>query len=146
VLARTDLKATRDQLLAAVERESAPLELTAFAVRGEPITFAEAMRGEYQAFKVGDTWGPPWSTTWFHIRGRIPEAWDRKRVIAVLDIGFEGSTGFTCEALAWRDGKPPLAAHHLRGGRFLPRGCRQSESGRLRARQSPLDDRAARVP
>src|SRR5712692_10557882 len=106
VLARTDLKASRDQLLAALERESAPLELTAFAVRGEPITFAEAMRGEYQAFKVGDTWGPPWSTTWFHIRGRVPEAWAGKQVIAVFDIGFEGSTGFTCEALAWRDGKP----------------------------------------
>jgi alpha-mannosidase len=106
VLARTDLAATRDQLLAAVDRESAPLELTAFEVRREPITFAEAMRGEYQAFKVGDRWGPPWSTTWFHIRGRVPEAWAGKRVIAVLDIGFEGSTGFTCEALAWRDGKP----------------------------------------
>ncbi len=106
VLARTDLKATRDQLLAAVERESAPLELTAFAVRREPITFAEAMRGEYLAFKVGDRWGPPWSTTWFHIRGRVPEAWAGKQVIAVFDIGFEGSTGFTCEALAWRDGKP----------------------------------------
>jgi alpha-mannosidase len=27
-------------------------------------------------------------------------------VVAVFDIGFQGNTGFTCEALAWRDGKP----------------------------------------
>src|SRR5207237_1325914 len=30
-----------------------------------------------------------------------------RQVLAVFDIGFEGRhTGFTCEALAWRDGKP----------------------------------------
>jgi alpha-mannosidase len=27
-------------------------------------------------------------------------------VIAVFDLGFDGPTGFTCEALAWKDGKP----------------------------------------
>ncbi len=106
VLTGAGLDAIRDQLLAAVERERAPLELTAHAVRGEPITFADAMRHEYRAFNVGDRWGPPWSTTWFHIRGRVPEAWTGQPVVAVFDIGFVGSTGFTCEALAWKDGKP----------------------------------------
>src|SRR5215472_809592 len=47
----------------------APLELSAFCVRGEPIPYAEA-------------------------------------VVAEFDLGFDGPTGFTCEALAWRDGKP----------------------------------------
>jgi len=106
VLVGMNLEATRDRLLAEVERESAPLELEAFAVRGEPITFAAAMRGEYRTFSVGDRWGPPWSTTWFHVGGRAPASWARQKVIAVFDIGFEGSTGFTCEALAWKDGKP----------------------------------------
>jgi len=106
VLTGTGLDAIRDQLLAAVERERAPLELSAFAVRGEPITFAEAMRGEYRPFNVGDRWGPPWSTTWFHVRGQIPESWAGQRAVAVFDIGFEGQTGFTCEGLAWKDGKP----------------------------------------
>ena len=101
-----DLAARRDQLLAAVRRESSPLELTAYSVRGEPITCAEAMRGEYVAFRVGDKWGPPWSTTWFHVRGRVPDRWAGQNVVAVFDIGFVGSTGFTCESLAWKDGKP----------------------------------------
>ncbi|TMB41987.1 MAG: alpha-mannosidase [Chloroflexi bacterium] len=102
-----DLESKVDELLAAIERESVPLEVTAHSVRGEPIAFAEAMRGDFKPFKVGDRWGPPWSTTWFHVRGRVPEEWHGQRVVASFDIGFEGGhTGFTCEALAWKDGKP----------------------------------------
>jgi alpha-mannosidase len=85
---------------------AAPLELSAFSVRGEPVTLEEAMRGSYQKFQVGDRWGPPWSTTWFHVRGRVPDEWAGERVLALFDLGFTASTGFTCEALAWKDGKP----------------------------------------
>jgi alpha-mannosidase len=105
--ATTDLEAKKDQLLATVERDSVALELSAFLVRDEPITFPEAARGEFKPFRVGDSWGPPWSTTWFHLRGSVPSEWSSERVVAVIDIGFEGRhTGFTCEALAWREGKP----------------------------------------
>lgn len=93
-------------LLDAIEQEHAPLELTAYSVRGEPVTFAEAVRGDYRPFQVGESWGPPWSTTWFHVRGQVRAEWTGKRVVALFDIGFQGNTGFTCEALAWRDGKP----------------------------------------
>ena len=103
----TDLQAKREQLLAAVEREGVALELSALVVRDDPIPFADAVQGEFKPFQVGDSWGPPWSTTWFHLRGSVPPAWSGQRVVAVLDIGFEGRhTGFTCEALAWREGKP----------------------------------------
>jgi alpha-mannosidase len=85
---------------------SSPLELTAFRVRSEPISYADAIRGEFAPIKVGDSWGPPWSTTWFHVRGRVPESWSGHRVVASFDLGFDGPTGFTCEALAWKDGKP----------------------------------------
>ena len=104
--AGTDLEAIRDRLLAGVERESAPLELAAFAVRGAPIAFAEAALAEFVPFRVGDRWGPPWSTTWFRVRGQVPSAWSGQNVVAVFDIGFAGTTGFTCEALAWRNRKP----------------------------------------
>jgi alpha-mannosidase len=80
--------------------------LTAFSVRGEPISYADAIRGEFKPIKVGDPWGPPWSTTWFHVRGAVPAEWAGQRVVAVFDLGFDGPTGFTCEALAWKDGKP----------------------------------------
>src|SRR5438445_8855016 len=95
-------------LVAVTDRSlnSGPLELTAFCVRGEPISYADAIRGQFTPIKSGDAWGPPWSTTWFHVRGRVPEAWLGRRVVAQFDLGFAGPTGFTCEALAWKEGKP----------------------------------------
>jgi alpha-mannosidase len=86
--------------------QGTPLELTAFCVRGEPVGYADAIRGNFVPIKVGDPWGPPWSTTWFHVRGHVPEGFAGQRVIALCDLGFDGPTGFTCEALAWKDGKP----------------------------------------
>ena len=94
------------QLVEAINPQSRPLDLAAYAVRGEPIAFADAARAVYQPFRINERWGPPWSTTWFHVRGRVPAEWAGQRVVAVFDIGFKGHTGFTCEALAWRDGKP----------------------------------------
>ena len=88
------------------DEQSKPLELTAFCVRGEPISYADAMRGTFAPVKAGDAWGPAWSTTWFHVQGQVPESWAGKRVVAKFDLGFDGPTGFTCEALAWKDGKP----------------------------------------
>jgi alpha-mannosidase len=105
-LATDHLEAFKDHLLAAVERDSAPLELTALCVRGEPIPYAEAVRGKFVPFQVGDQWGPPWSTTWFHVRGIVPAEWVGHKVVATFDLGFAGTAGFTCEALAWKDGRP----------------------------------------
>ena len=82
------------------------LELTSFCVRGEPIPYRDAIAGDFQPIEVGDSWGPPWSTTWFHVRGRVPDEWTGRHVAAVFDFGFLGLTGFTCEALAWKDAKP----------------------------------------
>ncbi len=83
-----------------------PLELFACCVRGEPIPYADAVRGDYRPFRAGEPWGPPWSTTWFHVKGRVPDEWAGREVVARFDLGFDGPTGFTCEALAWKDGKP----------------------------------------
>jgi alpha-mannosidase len=94
------------RLLPAIFKEHAPLDLTAFCVRGEPISYADALRGDFAPIKVGDAWGPPWSTTWLHVRGSVPAAWAGQKVVALFDLGFAGPTGFTCEALAWRDGRP----------------------------------------
>jgi len=105
-VATLDLEAIRDRLLAAVDRDAAPLQLSARHVRGEPISFAEAVRGEFVSFEVGERWGPPWSTTWFHVRGRKPERWAGQQAVALVDLGFDGPTGFSCEALAWKDGRP----------------------------------------
>ncbi|GAC1474159.1 MAG: glycoside hydrolase family 38 C-terminal domain-containing protein [Candidatus Dormibacteraceae bacterium] len=109
-VSQTELQAFRilleGELLAAVYPKRIPLTITAFTVRGEPVAYGEAIRGTYQPFRVGDAWGPPWSTTWFHVQGRVPDEWAEKRVVALFDLGFDGATGFTCEALAWQEGRP----------------------------------------
>jgi alpha-mannosidase len=92
--------------LPAASKERVPLELTAHCVRGEPIGYADAVHADFAPIKVGDAWGPPWSTTWFHVRGRVPDGYAAEGVVAVFDLGFDGPTGFTCEALAWKEGKP----------------------------------------
>jgi len=70
------------------------------------LTAGSGPEGHFEPFRVGDSWGPPWSTTWFHVRGRVPDEWAGRRVAAVFDLGWNGPAGFTCEALAWKDGKP----------------------------------------
>src|SRR5487761_349841 len=92
--------------LPAISGERPSLELTAYCVRGEPVGYADAVRADFAPIRVGDSWGPPWSTTWFHVRGRVPDSYAGRGVVAVFDLGFDGPTGFTCEALAWKDGKP----------------------------------------
>src|SRR5438445_4978088 len=59
------------------------LELTAQLVRGEPISFAQAIEGVFHPFRVGDAWGPPWSTTWFHVSCRVPDQCVGRRCYAV---------------------------------------------------------------
>src|SRR5579864_2425162 len=88
------------------EEQDRPLELTAFVVRGEPISYTDAVQATFAPIAVGDPWGPPWSTTWFHVKGRVPEDWLGQPVVAVFDRGYDGPTGFTGEALACKDGKP----------------------------------------
>src|SRR5579859_2411867 len=82
------------------------LEVSAMSVRGEPIEYADAIRRAFVPIEIGHRWGPPWSTTWFHVTGRVPASWSGQRVAAEFDLGFAGSTGFTCEALAWKGGRP----------------------------------------
>ncbi|MDQ2922720.1 MAG: alpha-mannosidase, partial [Candidatus Dormibacteraeota bacterium] len=93
-------------LVPALHPKRLPLEVSAFSVRGEPIGYDEAVRGTYLPFRAGDAWGPPWSTTWFRVQGQVPADWENQTVVALFDLGFDGPTGFTCEALAWKDGRP----------------------------------------
>src|SRR5437016_9045169 len=91
--ARID-QAMRKLVRPAVHGERAPLEVAAHHVRGEPIAPEEAYRRDYEPFAVGQPWGGAWDTTWFRIRGRIPEAWAGAEVVALLDLGGLGMVGF----------------------------------------------------
>jgi alpha-mannosidase len=51
-------------------------------------------------FPPGTEWGAPWETTWFRLRGDIPQEWLGERVEAVVDLGFtRAQAGFQCEGL-----------------------------------------------
>ena len=67
-------------------------------------------------------WGPPWGTTWFRMRGRVPAEWAGRRVEAVIDLGFVGDwPGNQAEALVHlADGTPLKAVNPL--NQYVPIG------------------------
>ncbi|MCK7621573.1 glycosyl hydrolase-related protein [Streptomyces sp. RS10V-4] len=103
-----------ERIRPAVYPESVPLEVAAWVVpRAEPGApgpdpVAEGLAARHTPVAVGDAWGAPWRTTWFRVRGTVPEAWAGRTVEAVLDLGFdERMPGFQCEALVYLpDGTP----------------------------------------
>jgi alpha-mannosidase len=122
----------RERLEPARYRETAPVEIAAWEVPGEPVPFAEAVTAPFTPFAVGEPWGRPWGTVWFHVRGQVPASWrDRPglRPELVVDPGFiKANPGFQAEALVFRaDGTVvkainprnahvPLTAAELTGG------------------------------
>lgn len=87
-----------------------PLSVTAAAVGGEPVSFAAAMQLPFQPFAVGDAWGAPWDTWWFHLTGVTGAA---GQAVVSIDLGGD-ATGFAAEGLLYRNGEPVqgLARHH----------------------------------
>ncbi|MDX3853841.1 alpha-mannosidase [Streptomyces sp. AK02-01A] len=77
------------RLRPALYTERLPLDVGAWHIPGEPVPVEVALRAGYTPFAVGDTWGGPWSTTWFQVRATVPERWAGRRVEAVFDLGFD---------------------------------------------------------
>ena len=68
-----------------------------------------------QAVQDGSKWGPPWGTTWFELRGEVPDEWAGSRVEAVIDLGFRADApGFQCEGLLVDDAGRPVQGIHPR--------------------------------
>jgi alpha-mannosidase len=106
-------RALRRLIRPAIYATSTPLSLEMWQAPGEPVPFAEAAAAGHVPAKVGDPWGPPWSTTWFLARGTVPHSWAGRRVEAVLDLGHPSAgPGFQAEALAYDlDGVPIKGIH-----------------------------------
>lgn len=91
-----------------------PLTVTAWRTPGEPVPFAAATGPEasYEPCPPGTRWGRAWDTLWLHVRGEVPAEWAGLRVEALIDPGFAGGPGFTCEGLAYlADGTPVKGLH-----------------------------------
>ena len=77
---------------------SAPVDIAAWPVPGEPVPFSEARGREFRPLRVGAPWGTPWSTLWLHVTGVVPRDWDASehhRSELLVDLGFnDQSPGF----------------------------------------------------
>ncbi|QTI87696.1 glycoside hydrolase family 38 C-terminal domain-containing protein [Streptomyces sp. AgN23] len=82
-----------ERLRPALYGDRVPLEVAAWHIPGEPVPVADALRAEYRPFVTGDSWGGPWSTTWFRATATVPERWAGRRVEALFDLGFDLSRG-----------------------------------------------------
>lgn len=93
-----------ERVLPLVERERAPLRITAGPTPDEQVEFG-----------AGDKWGAPWATTWFTFHGEVPAGWAGKRVEAVIDLGFHAdAAGFQCEGLVVDGAGRPVQGIHPR--------------------------------
>ncbi|HET8766787.1 MAG TPA: alpha-mannosidase, partial [Pedococcus sp.] len=92
----------------AVWCEPEPVELACWEAPGEPVPVAEGLAAAYEPAQVGQRWGAPWGTTWWRVRGTVPEPHAGRVVDLRLDLGFNPDwTGFHAEGLVHRaDGTP----------------------------------------
>jgi hypothetical protein len=92
-----------ERLTPAIELGTVEVEITSRTLPGEPEPFADAVAGSFAPFELGAPWGPAWSTTWFRLRGSVPEEWRGRRVEIVVDLGFDADAGpgFQAEGLAF---------------------------------------------
>jgi alpha-mannosidase len=132
----------RERLVPAQYRELVPVDVTAWTVPeepagaavdgtapgatlpGEPVPFTHAVRQGYAPFAVGTAWGRPWSTTWFHVAGRVPDSWTAPgtRAELVVDLGFTGAqSGFQAEGTAYSPDGVVIKAVEPRN-RYVPLG------------------------
>ncbi|WP_374947361.1 glycoside hydrolase family 38 C-terminal domain-containing protein [Agreia sp.] len=119
-----------ERLKPALYRDTVALTAEVWSAPGEPVTFGEAAAQQYAPFTIGSAWGRPWSTSWFRVRGMVPEAWRRLAddpahpfsIELVFDLGFDGGqSGFQSEALVWGlDGVPIKAISPFNAAAVVP--------------------------
>ncbi|MFF8970821.1 alpha-mannosidase [Streptomyces sp. NPDC014995] len=124
-------RAHTQRIKPAIYAATVPFEVEAWQAPGEPVSFEEAAAARYEPFAMDTPWGPPWGTTWFRMRGRVPAGWAGKRVEAVIDLGFVGDwPGNQAEALVHLpDGRPLKAVNPL--NQYVPVGNPASGGERI---------------
>ncbi|MFT4044588.1 MAG: glycoside hydrolase family 38 C-terminal domain-containing protein [Gordonia sp. (in: high G+C Gram-positive bacteria)] len=102
----------RDHIEPKIYSRRTPLTVSHWVVPGEPVPPSDALRADFQPFTVGERWGAPWTTTWFHLTGNVPADWvldDSQRLEAVIDLGFDNvNPGFQSEGLAFDTSGEPI--------------------------------------
>ena len=98
-------RALRDRVLPALYGETVPLTATVWHAPGEPVPFDEATANAFEAVEIGSPWGRAWATSWFRFSGSVPESFDGLPCEVLVDLGYTGGPGFTCEGLAYTLGR-----------------------------------------
>ena len=106
----------------------APLDLAAWHVHGEPVSAPKAFKAKYTPFQVGEAWGPRWDTTWFRLRGKIPQGWVGREVVALMRLTEEKFEGFTAEGLIYTGGVPVRALNANRSDIEIAKSARASQN------------------
>lgn len=99
-------RALSEQLAKALYRDSAAVEIAAWAVHDEPVPFSVAREAEYQVFHVGDQWGSPWDTWWLRVDGEVPQTWSKAEqcepeLVVRLTENSSTAIGFQAEGLVY---------------------------------------------
>ena len=77
--------------------EKAPVRLAVFHAPGR-ISYNEAVQGTFQPLKIGEQFGPAWSTHWVQVTIEIPANWAGREVHFLWDSNSEGCI--------WQNGQP----------------------------------------
>jgi len=116
----------RERLTPALHRASVPARVAAWTAPGEPVPFGEARRQEYRPIAVGEAWGRPWGTAWFHVTGSVPAQWRHPEL--VVDLGFTGAgPGFQAEGTVYAPDGVVLGGIEPRR-RAVPLACQQGDT------------------
>ena len=94
----------RERLDPAIYRATVPMSISAWEVPDEPVPFTEAVGQTFRPFAIGEAWGRPWGTVWFHVTGTVPLEWseDGLAIGLLVDLGFiAGHPGFQAEGLVY---------------------------------------------
>ncbi|MCL2320868.1 MAG: glycosyl hydrolase-related protein [Oscillospiraceae bacterium] len=65
------------------------LSATAYTTK-EPLPFNLRENGEKRQISIGEKWGDLFDCAWFHIKGSIPEGYQNKHIVLIIDLCGEG--------------------------------------------------------
>lgn len=85
---RSEIEKLPDRLKPHMFTPIAPLEITAFRTP-EPADFAQKETGQELRLSEGDKWGDLWDCAWFRFRGRVPDEYQNRGVVLLIDINGE---------------------------------------------------------
>lgn len=126
----------KERLEREITEEICPLQVTAWQVPSEPVSFKEATAANYQPFPPGTWWGAPWSTWWLHVTGTLPASHAGEEVDLSMDLGFVGDwAGSQSEAIVYTaNGRPSRPSTHATTGSGSTTGRSPPDSPRRASR------------